>query len=241
MNRIIGLGLTAGLAAGIAAFGFARLMVSPLVDQAIGHEEAHSHGEEHEIFSRALQENVGAGIGAVMFAVVLGALFSVAVAALSMQLSRRQSVADPRWMVTGLAVTGFVAVNLIPAVCFPANPPGVGMAATIGARTTAYLGILVASVVLAVVAVALAVRLSPRLGSWAAVTIAGWGYLVAVTVVAQVLPRFDEVSDHFPAGLLADFRLYSLLTQALMWLVLGTTFAALLPRVLTQRTVDARR
>ncbi|AQT78425.1 hypothetical protein B1R94_02980 [Mycolicibacterium litorale] len=241
MNKVIGLGLTAGLAGGVAAFGFARLMVSPLVDQAIGHEQAHAHGEEHEIFSRALQENVGAGAGTVMFAVVLGALFSVAVATLSMHMSRRQAVADPRWMVSGLAVAGFVAVNLIPAICFPANPPGVGMADTIGARTTAYLGILVASVVLAGIAIALAVRLSSRLGSWAAVTIAGWGYLVCVTVVAQVLPRFDEVSDHFPAGLLADFRLYSLLTQALMWLVLGTVFAALLPRVLTQRTVDARR
>lgn len=241
MNRIIGLGLTAGLAGGVAAFGFARLMVSPLVDQAIEHEEAHSHAEGHEIFSRALQENVGAGVGTVMFAVVLGALFSVAVAALSMHMTRRGAVADPRWMVSGLAVSGFVAVNLIPAICFPANPPGVGMADTIGARTTAYLIILVASVVLAVVAVALAVHLSSRLGNWAAVTIAGWGYLASVTIVALLLPRFDEVSDHFPAGLLADFRLNSLLTQALMWLVLGTVFAALLPRVLTQRTVDARR
>ncbi|GAY14255.1 CbtA family protein [Mycobacterium sp. shizuoka-1] len=241
MNRIIGLGLTAGLAGGIAAFGFARVLVSPLVDQAIGHGETHAHGEEHEIFSRALQENVGAGVGTVMFAVVLGALFAVAVATVSMHLTRRGAVADPRWMVSGLAATGFVAVNLVPAIRFPANPPGVGMADTIGARTTAYLVLLLVSVGLAIVAVALAARLSPRLGTWSAVAVAGWGYLIGVTLVALALPHFDEVSDHFPAALLADFRLFSLLTQALMWLVLGTVFAALLPRVLTPRTVDAHR
>ncbi|BBZ79207.1 membrane protein [Mycolicibacterium anyangense] len=241
MNKIIGLGLTAGLAGGIAAFGFARVLVSPLVDQAIGHEEAHAHGDEHEVFSRALQENVGAGVGTVMFAVVLGALFAVAVATLSMYRTRHGIRTDLRWTVSGLAATGFVAVNLVPAIRFPANPPGIGMADTIGARTTAYLVLLVTSVGLAIVAVALAARLSQRLGTWAAVAVTGWGYLIGVTLVALLLPHFDEVSDHFPAALLADFRLFSLLTQALMWLVLCTVFAALLPRVLTPRTVDAHR
>ncbi|PND59556.1 hypothetical protein CRM90_00805 [Mycobacterium sp. ENV421] len=237
MQRIIGLGLTAGLSGGIAAFVFARILVSPLIDAAIGHEEAHAHGEEHEIFSRALQENVGAGVGTVMFAVVLGALFSVAVAALSMQMTRRGMHTDLRWPVSALAAIGFVAVNLVPALCFPANPPGVGQADTIGARTTAYLVILLASVALAIIAVAAAVRLSARLGTWSAVAVAGWGYLVSIGAIALLVPRFDEVSDHFPA----DFRINSLLTQALMWLVLGTVFAALLPRVLSTRMVDARR
>ncbi|MEZ0358561.1 CbtA family protein [Mycobacterium sp. SA01] len=241
MQRIIGLGLTAGLSGGIAAFVFARILVSPLIDAAIGHEEAHAHGEEHEIFSRALQENVGAGVGTVMFAVVLGALFSVAVAALSMQMTRRGMHTDLRWPVSALAAIGFVAVNLVPALCFPANPPGVGHADTIGARTTAYLVILLASVALAIIAVAAAVRLSARLGTWSAVAVAGWGYLVSISAIALLVPRFDEVSDHFPAALLADFRINSLLTQALMWLVLGTVFAALLPRVLSTRMVDARR
>lgn len=175
MNKIIGLGLTAGLAGGIAAFGFARVLVSPLVDQAIGHEEAHAHGDEHEVFSRALQENVGAGVGTVMFAVVLGALFAVAVATLSMYRTRHGIRTDLRWTVSGLAATGFVAVNLVPAIRFPANPPGIGMADTIGARTTAYLVLLVTSVGLAIVAVALAARLSQRLGTWAAVAVTGWG------------------------------------------------------------------
>ncbi len=239
MNRIIGLGLTAGLVSGLASFGFARVFVSPLVDAAIGHTEHHSH--EQEVFSRALQENVGAGVGTVMFAIVLGALFSVAVSVLAMHASRRGITADLRWAVSGIAVAGFVAVNLVPAVWYPANPPGVGMSGTIGTRTTAYLILLVASVALAIIAATVAVRLSRRLGSWTAVTVAVWGYLAAVTAVGLVLPHFDEAPHGFPAALLADFRMNSILTQALMWLVLGTVFAAWLPRAINARTVDARR
>jgi hypothetical protein len=36
------------------------------------------------------------------------------------------------------------------------------------------------------------------------------------------------VLDGFPAEVLADFRTYSLLNQALMWLVIGATWACLL-------------
>jgi hypothetical protein len=41
------------------------------------------------------------------------------------------------------------------------------------------------------------------------------------------------VLDGFPAEVLAEFRLYSLVNQALMWLVVGVTYACLaaLPRV----------
>ncbi|MGY4710905.1 CbtA family protein [Mycolicibacterium sp. CBM1] len=241
MNKVIGLGLTAGLVSGLASFGFARLRVSPLVDAAIGHEEVHAHGEEHEVFTRGLQENVGAGVGTVMFAIVLGALFSVAVATLMMRLGRRADLTDLRWAVSALAGLGFVAVNLVPFLWFPPNPPGVGLADTIGARTSAYLILLVASVALAIIAVVVTVRLTSRLGGWTALAVTGWGYLAAVTAVAWTLPRFDEVPHDFPAALLADFRMNSLATQAIMWLVLGTVFAAALPRVLTPGTVDARR
>ncbi|MCX2932797.1 CbtA family protein [Mycobacterium sp. CVI_P3] len=242
-NRIIALGLVAGLVSGLVSFAYVRLRVSPLVDLAIGQEEggAHPHAPaaEHELFSRAVQENVGAGVGTVMFAIVLGALLSVAVSALLIYLNRRGIVVDPRWPAGGLAAVGFLAVNLVPFLAFPANPPGVGAAETISPRTSAYLVILVVSVALAIGATILAVRLSPRVGGWTAIGLAFGCYLPAVTVVALTLPRFDEMPAHFPAGLLADFRLNSILTQAIMWLTLGVVFAAWLPRALTTRTVDA--
>jgi hypothetical protein len=53
-----------------------------------------------------------------------------------------------------------------------------------------------------------------------------------------LLPGFHEVPgplsgpdglvlDGFPAEVLAEFRLYSLVNQALMWLVIGVTWACL--------------
>ena len=35
------------------------------------------HGHEHEVFTRAVQENVGSGAGIIAFAVIIGALFAV--------------------------------------------------------------------------------------------------------------------------------------------------------------------
>lgn len=240
-NKVIGLGLIAGLVSGVVSFTFARVRVSPLVDQAIAYEETGAHTEEHEVFSRALQENVGAAAGTLMFAIVLGALFSVAVSALLIYLTRRGVTTDPRWVASGLAAIGFLAVNLMPFTAFPANPPGVGAGETIGARTTAYLVMLVASVALAALATVIAVRLSPRVGGWSATAMGLGSYLATATMVALTLPRFDEVPADFPAGVLADFRMNSVLTQAIMWLTLGIFFAAWLPRALTPRMVDARR
>jgi hypothetical protein len=45
------------------------------------------------------------------------------------------------------------------------------------------------------------------------------------------------VLDGFPAEVLAEFRLYSLVNQALMWLVIGVVWAVLaaLPRMSAKR------
>jgi hypothetical protein len=48
------------------------------------------------------------------------------------------------------------------------------------------------------------------------------------------------VLDGFPAEVLAEFRLYSLVNQALMWLVIGVTWACLaaLPRMSAKRGLE---
>lgn len=76
MNKIVGCGLASGLIAGLATFAYTRWQIAPLVDQAVGFEEARSHAEqtltgehahEHEVFTRVVQENVGAGTGIVAY------------------------------------------------------------------------------------------------------------------------------------------------------------------------------
>ena len=98
-KKIIGLGLLAGALAGSASFLYARTQIAPLIAEAISYEEARSHaaagGEhahEHEVFSRAVQENIGAGVGTIMFAIITGALFAVAVSIALATLQRHRVV-----------------------------------------------------------------------------------------------------------------------------------------------------
>ena len=76
-KKFIGAGLLSGLIAGIISFVFARFYLEPVVSKAVDYEgerseaeEAlahaaggHSHGEGGEVFTRAMQENLGAGVG----------------------------------------------------------------------------------------------------------------------------------------------------------------------------------
>lgn len=250
-KKYIGLGVVSGLVAGLASFAYARLEISPLIDQAIGYEEgrAHAesaltgeHGHAHEVFTRAVQEDVGAGVGTLVFGVVMGALFAVAFSVLLAVLRRHGMPVDPRAAAVLLAVAAFVSTTVIPSLTYPPNPPGVGLEDTIGDRTTAYLAIVVASVVLAAAAVAVGLRSAPRIGGWQSGIAATAGYLVAVATVMALMPSFHEVPGPvtgpvgdiafagFPAEVLSEFRIDSLLTQAILWSVIAAGFAVMLPR-----------
>lgn len=259
-KKCIGLGVTAGLVAGIASFGYARAQISPLINTAIGYEEdrAHAeaaasgvHGHAHEIFSRSLQENVGAGIGTLVFGVVMGTLFAVAFTVLLTTLRRRGFTTDARGAAVALAFGAFVATTLVPALAYPPNPPGVGLEETIGDRTTAYLVLVVASVALAAGAGAVWFRLAPRLGGWMSAIAAVTAYLVTIVAVVALLPSYREVPGPltdtagtvvfpgFPAEVLSDFRVSSLVNQAILWAVVGAGFVVGLSRA--QRTGAAQR
>lgn len=253
-KKIIGLGLLAGAFAGSASFLYARTQIAPLIGEAISYEEARSHaaaaagGEhahEHEVFTRAIQENIGAGVGTVMFAIITGALFAVAVTVALATLQRHRVAADPRLVAVLVAGAGFVTVAAVPWVAYPANLPGVGQPETAGDRTTAYLALIIASVALAAVASIAALRMAPRFGGWAAAATGSAGYLAAITTVIVALPNYRETPSPitapdgtvlfpgFPADLLAEFRSDVLICQALLWLVIAGSYAVLLPRALT--------
>ena len=257
MKRIIGIGAAAGAVGGLAAFGYARLQVAPLIASAIEYEEARSHaladitGEhahEHEVFTRAVQENLGAGVGVVGFGIVVGVLFAVAYCVLSAALTKRGVWFESPWAATAASATAFVCVSLVPFLVYPANPPGVGQPDTAGQRTMAYLALLVVSVAAAAVVITVALRWAPRIGGWASGISAAWAYVIVIAIAVAILPGVHEVPDAvvdeagalvfpgFPAELLAEFRLQSLLTSALMWMVLGTAFATALARGASSRS-----
>ncbi len=91
----------------------------------------------------------------------------------------------------------------------------------------------------AVVAVAVGLAWSRRWGMWRASALAVGGYVVVMLGAMALLPSFYEVPgalsgpgglvlDGFPAEVLAEFRIYSLMNQALMWLVIGAVGACLM-------------
>ncbi len=248
-RKFIGAGLLAGLVAGLVSFVFARIFIEPQVAKAIEYEEGRSHaeealaggahGHEHgEVFSRSVQETIGAGIGSVVFAVAMGAFFAVAFTVLWAYVGRRWPATDPRAVVAVLGALGFVAAFGVPFFLYPANPPAVGADDTIGARSGAFLTITVVSVVAMIAAVCVALQLRDRIGGVGGAVVAGVGYLVVIAVAKALLPEFHEVPEAltddkgaivfpgFPGGVIGDFRTYAIANQVVLWTVLTLVFAA---------------
>ncbi|GEE02011.1 cobalt transporter [Gordonia spumicola] len=260
-RKFVGAGLLSGLIAGIVSFVFARVFIEPLVAKAIDYEDVRSDaeaelagsGHEHgaEIFSRSIQENVGAGVGVVVFALAIGALFAVVFTVAWAFVGRRWPESDPRTLAATLAGVSFVAVVGVPFFVYPPNPPAVGEEDTIGARSGAYLTLTLVSFALAIGAVILAFWLRPRIGGLFGGVAAAVGYLAAVTVTAALLPEFKEipgpvtdgdriVAPGFPGQVVADFRVYAIANQVLLWTVFTVGFVALIG-VMMRRTATASR
>lgn len=253
-KRLIARGVLAGSAAAVLAFLFARVFAEPVIARAIAYEDgrtdaAHAYGvHEHgaELFTRGVQANLGLGCGMLMFGVAVGALFAVLFCLVYQRLG-----VEPRPLSALLAVGAFAAVYLVPFVKYPPNPPAVGQADTIGARTGWYLVMVLTSLALTVAAVWVARRLAPRLGPWNAGLLAAGAYLTAIALTMALLPTLDEtpgpmlgasasiIYPGFPADVLYDFRLFSLATQCVLWATIGLVFASLANRLLGDRTQTA--
>jgi predicted cobalt transporter CbtA len=240
MRALLVAGLLAGLIGGVVAFAFAALVGEPPVEVAISieeqgaaghsHDQSHDHGDEAAEVSRDVQSTLGLAIATCAFGTALGGLFALAFAF----AHGRIGTPSPRATAATVTAVGFVAAAFVPFLVYPPNPPAVGHAETIGERTATYFAMVAFSVVLAV----LAVRVSARL-KWLGKLAAGLGYVAAVSVVAVLLPGFDEVPADFPAQTLWDFRLASLGTQAVLWVAIGVAFAVLLDRVTQRETKRA--
>ncbi|SDU52801.1 CbtA family protein [Gordonia westfalica] len=265
-KKFIGAGLLSGLIAGIVSFVFARFYLEPVVAKAVDYEgersEAeetlahaaggHSHGDGGEVFTRAMQENLGAGVGNVVFALCMGAFFAVAFTVLWSYLGNRYPATDARAVAAVLGAIGFVAVFGVPFFAYPANPPAVGDDDTIGDRTGAFLTITIASVVLAIAAVVLALWLRPRIGGLVSAVVGGAAYLVGVGITIALLPSFHEVPEPvrndagqivfpgFPADVVGDFRVYTIVNQVILWTVLTVVFALILGAMARSKNSTAR-
>lgn len=261
-KQIIGRGLLAGALAGVLAFVFARIFVEPVIELAIGYEDgigaaheamegaagvaAHSHGEDGGGFSRAIQMNIGMGLGVLAFSVAIGALFAVVFAVAYGRVGNVSAKLLSLYVAGGMLLSLYV----VPSLKYPASPPALSLDETIRQRTLLYLLMVVLSAALLLGAVYLGRQLSDRLGAWNATVAAGAAYVVACAVLMLVLPTIDEtpgpltddagniVYEGFPADVLYDFRLYSLGTQVVVYATIGLAFAALVSRLLDGKRQD---
>jgi len=267
-RKLVLRGVLAGGLAGLVTFVFARIVAEPHIQAAIDYESgrdaaqaaldraagAAAEAEGMEVFSRAVQANVGAGVGIVLFGVAMGALHAVAFTFCLGRVGRLRARALALLTASG----GFVGLYLVPFLKYPANPPAIGRPETIWDRGNLYLVMVGCSVAFLVAAVVLGRWLQARFGTWNASLLAGAAFVVAIGIVAAVLPSFGELtanvaaSGHratetplpltdahgaivypgFPADTLYSFRLASVAAQLLLWATLGLVFAPMAERLL---------
>ncbi|GAA5107023.1 CbtA family protein [Alloalcanivorax gelatiniphagus] len=248
-------GLLAGLLAGVAAFVVAFTIGEPQVDKAIALEEAagapasdghehshddgatagHSHGEDAAV-SRTTQSTVGLATGTLAIGVVLGG-FTGLLAAVG--LGRLGSL-RPAGSTALVALLGAVAFSIVPFLKYPATPPAVGSGETIDSRTALWFGFVALSVTGVVAAVAIARRAARQWGGVPGTVAGAAAYVVVVTVAALAFPKVDELGS-FPAGILWDFRISSLLTLLAMWAVIGAVLTVLVDRTWRQHSALAAK
>ncbi len=239
-----------GFVAALLSFAFLKTMGEPAVDRAIAfetqmdeakakaeHEAAVARGEnpppiveEPELVSRTVQGWIGLFTGVTVYSVAFGGLFALAFAI----CYGRMGDFSPRVTSALIAISGFVAVYLVPILKYPANPPSVGNPDTIGMRTAIYFVMLLLSLAAMIAAWNVRNRLVGQHGARNATLIAAAVYVVAVVLIAFAMPPLNEVSEGFPAVVLWQFRMASLGAQAIMWTVIGLGFGAWVERDLAK-------
>lgn len=234
MRTLLLRGLLAGLIAGLAAFGFARVVGEPPVRQAIAFEQDHADADadakgDHASVGRDVQSTVGLATGTIVLGVALGGIFALVFA-----FSRgRLGPSDPRASAAIIAVGAFVCVYLVPFLKYPASPPAFDSRDSIGRRTILYFLLIDLSVLITAAAITLWRRLRARFDAWDASIVTGLAYAAAVAVTYAVMPSVRQAAEGFPATLLWRFRLASFGVQAVMWATIGLVFGALTHRALT--------
>jgi hypothetical protein len=216
-----------------------------------------------EVFSRTVQADVGMGAGLILFGAAMGALVAVAYV---ICIGRTGSI-RPRPLALLVPAFFFVGLYLVPFAKYPANPPAVGNADTIRDRGALYLVTVFCSCLLLFLAVYFGQKLHRRYTVWTSSVVMGLAYLAVMGVLFAVLPSPGDlhanvaaygrhatetprplVGPHghivfpgFPADVLAQFRMYSVAAQLLLWAVIALTFAPLAERVLDPAAVRRRK
>jgi hypothetical protein len=222
VQRLLLAGMLSGLVVALLAFGFARMYSEPTIERAIQLEEqAHGHDEHADdgTVSRSMQRNAGLLTGIATYCVALGGFLALGLAFLHGRLA-----AGSRSTVWMLVSAGYVSLVLIPQLKYPANPPGVGVAETIGSRTELYFVLVLASLSCMIFSAWIVFRLRQRLPASIAFLVGALVFAAMAGFLMSILPRVSEVPHDFPRGLLFELRVHAALLQLIVWGGLGLLF-----------------
>jgi predicted cobalt transporter CbtA len=219
LGQILKAALLAGLIAGAVAAIFHWTFTESLIDRAIEIESqlhAHSAGApDQPVVSRRMQK-VGLVAGFLLYGGAWGMLFGLLVYAVRPWFAKldygRQGFM--------LALLLGWAAAIFPLLKYPASPPGVGAAETIGYRQELFLLFIALSLIGTFAA--LGVERSLRRSSRARVIVLVI-YLIYLVVIFLTMP-FNPDEIRLPAELVRDFRIFSLLGQLLFWTAMGGAF-----------------
>ena len=154
-------GMIVGFVAALLSFGLLKVVGEPAVDRAIAFESAMdeakakaehdaavakgetppAYEEEPELVSRPVQAGIGLFTGVTTYSIAFGGLFALAFAL----TYGRMGDFGPRTTAALLAISGIVALYIVPNLKYPANPPSVGDPETIGMRTGLYFSMMALS------------------------------------------------------------------------------------------------
>jgi hypothetical protein len=230
VQRLLLAGMLSGLIVAVAAFGFARVFSEPIVERAIALEEQMAHGHDHDheqTVSRSTQRNLGLFTGLASYCIALGGILAIGLACLHGRLA-----IGARPTVWTLAALGYISLVLVPQLKYPASPPGVGTADTIGSRTELFFLLLLLSAVSMIVSVLIGLRLRRHMGRMFALTAGVLVFACSTLVLTTSFPGVSEVPRDFPKGLLVVFRMNSAILQLIVWAGLALVFGQLSLRVL---------
>jgi len=219
-----------GVVAGLLVFAFARWIGEPQVERAIAFEtaadQAKGEAPEPEMVSRRVQKSAGLLTGTVVFGAAVGGLFGLVFAFAYGRIGEM----GPRALAAVLGALGYVAVVLVPNLKYPANPPAVGSAETIGVRTGAYFLLIAVSIAAMVFSLQMRRGFAKRFGEWNGSLLAAGLFVVVVGAASHFFPEVDEVPAGFPVTLMWKFRVAALEIQAVLWGTLGLGFGWLTER-----------
>lgn len=216
--EILKAAILAGLIAGLMAATFHWVFTEPLIDRAVELEARSHEGAAHEepVVGRPAQK-FGLFVGFLLYGVAWAVLLGLLVYA------ARPVFAELNYGKQGFLfalILGWSAA-IFPLLKYPANPPGVGEAETIGYRQEIFLSFIALSVLGVVLTFALDRFLRPRKLYTLAMTLNFYAMYIFLIFIA--LPENPDPVK-LPLDLVQWFRLLSIFGQIVFWLSFGGFF-----------------